>query len=63
MVEKYRAYSSFIEHGQYYGSNIAGKARRFLLNPGGRPKLRQMMDEVVRLEYPGFLSTQDTSCG
>jgi cation diffusion facilitator CzcD-associated flavoprotein CzcO len=63
MVEKYRAYSSFIEHGQYYGSNIAGKPRRFLLNPGGRPKLRQMMDEVVRLEYPGFLSTQDTSCG
>jgi cation diffusion facilitator CzcD-associated flavoprotein CzcO len=63
MVDKYRAYSSFIEHGQYYGSNIAGKPRRFLLNPGGRPKLRQMMDDVVRSDYSGFLSTEDAECG
>jgi cation diffusion facilitator CzcD-associated flavoprotein CzcO len=63
MVEKYRAYSSFIEHGQYYGTNVAGKPRRFLLNPGGRPKLREMMDDVVRNGYPGFLSEQDTFVG
>jgi cation diffusion facilitator CzcD-associated flavoprotein CzcO len=56
MVEKYRAYSSFVEHGQYYGANVAGKPRRFLLNPGGRPKLRQMMDDVVGAGYAGFVS-------
>jgi len=56
MVDKYRAYSSFIEHGQYYGANVPGKPRRFLLNPGGRPKLREMMGDVVANEYRGFLS-------
>jgi cation diffusion facilitator CzcD-associated flavoprotein CzcO len=56
MVEKYRDYSSFIEHGQYYGANIPGKPRRFLLNPGGRPKLRDMMTDVVGNDYQGFLT-------
>ena len=35
---------------------MAGKPRRFLLNPGGRPKLRQVMDEVRETRYRGFLS-------
>jgi uncharacterized protein (TIGR02246 family) len=63
MIEKYRAYSSFIEHGQYYGANVAGKPRRFLLNPGGRPKLRQMMDDVVANGYEGFLSGRVAPAG
>ncbi len=56
MVEKFRTYSTFIERGQYYGGNVAGKPLRFLLNPGGRPKLREMMDEVIKSDYEGFLS-------
>jgi cation diffusion facilitator CzcD-associated flavoprotein CzcO len=56
MVDKYRAYSSFIEHGQYYGENISGKPRRFLLNPAGRPKLHEMMNDVIAKDYDGFLS-------
>jgi cation diffusion facilitator CzcD-associated flavoprotein CzcO len=56
MVDKYRAYSTFIEHGQYYGENIEGKPRRFLLNPAGRPKLHEMMNDVIAKDYDGFLS-------
>jgi cation diffusion facilitator CzcD-associated flavoprotein CzcO len=56
MIEEFRAYSPFEERGQYYGGNTAGKPKRFLLNPGGRPKLDEMMQEVISSEYKGFLS-------
>jgi cation diffusion facilitator CzcD-associated flavoprotein CzcO len=56
MVEGYRAYSSFQERGQYYGGNTPGKAKRFLLNPGGRPMLLEHMEKAVNSEYEGFLS-------
>jgi cation diffusion facilitator CzcD-associated flavoprotein CzcO len=56
MIEKLRPYSSFDERGQYYGGNTPGKARRFLLNPGGRPKLDQFMASAVERDYQGFLS-------
>jgi len=56
MVESYRAYSSFQERGQYYGGNTPGKAKRFLLNPGGRPMLLEHMEKAVESGYEGFLS-------
>jgi cation diffusion facilitator CzcD-associated flavoprotein CzcO len=55
MIEKYRARSSFQERGQYYGGNTAGKPRRFLLNPGGRPQLAQALADAIASDYKGFL--------
>ena len=56
MVETFRAYSTFDERGQYYGGNTAGKPKRFLLNPGGRPKMVEAMQEAITSDYKGFLS-------
>jgi cation diffusion facilitator CzcD-associated flavoprotein CzcO len=49
-------FSSFVEHGQYYGTNVPGKARRFLLNPAGRPALLRVMARTVEAGYAGFLA-------
>jgi cation diffusion facilitator CzcD-associated flavoprotein CzcO len=56
MIEALRAFSPFDERGQYYGGNTAGKPKRFLLNPGGRPKMVEAMDEAISSDYKGFLS-------
>jgi cation diffusion facilitator CzcD-associated flavoprotein CzcO len=56
MIETYRAYSMFEERGQYYGGNTAGKPKVFLLNPGGKPKMLEAMEEAVSTDYKGFLS-------
>ncbi|MFE5022992.1 flavin-containing monooxygenase [Streptomyces sp. NPDC056656] len=56
MVAELAAYSSFGEHSYFFGANIAGKPRSFLLNPGGRPKLREARDEVLQSSYAGFFS-------
>jgi cation diffusion facilitator CzcD-associated flavoprotein CzcO len=55
MIEKLRSFSSFQERGQYYGGNTPGKAKRFLLNPGGRPKLDKFMASAAARGYQGFL--------
>jgi cation diffusion facilitator CzcD-associated flavoprotein CzcO len=46
--------SSFTEQSYFYGSNIPGKARRFLLNPLGRPKLLELMEAAIKNNYAGF---------
>ncbi|HEX3963479.1 MAG TPA: NAD(P)/FAD-dependent oxidoreductase [Trebonia sp.] len=51
--------SSFNESSYFYGTNIPGKARRFLLNPLGRPKLLELMDATVKSDYAGFFPGQD----
>lgn len=56
MIADLAVYSPFGEHSYFFGSNIAGKPRAFLLNPGGRPILRQMMGEVLENNYQGFLA-------
>ncbi|MBB3665608.1 cation diffusion facilitator CzcD-associated flavoprotein CzcO [Prauserella sediminis] len=56
MIENFRQYSRFEEHGQYYGGNTAGKAKAFLLNPGGKPKMMEAIGEAVSSGYQGFLS-------
>lgn len=43
-------------HSHYYGANIPGKPRRYLLNPGGRDRLHQMTRTLAEGGYPGFLS-------
>ncbi|WP_024796530.1 flavin-containing monooxygenase [Tomitella biformata] len=62
MVNTLAPHSMFSkDHSHYYGANIPGKPRRFLLNPGGRGKLHEMMAAVVDSDYRGFLSTPANS--
>jgi len=46
--------STFNEKSYFYGANVPGKARRFLLNPLGRPKLLELMEAAVKNSYAGF---------
>ena len=42
---------SFSASSYYFGANIPGKPRKYLLNSAGRPKLFQLIDEVVDNDY------------
>jgi hypothetical protein len=46
----------FHDSSYFFGSNVPGKARRLLLNPGGRVKLDEGIAEVVDSDFKGFLS-------
>jgi len=46
--------SPFGELGQYFGTNIPGKPRRYLLNAGGRPKLFKEIARVKNTNYAAF---------
>ena len=54
MIERNVAYSSFTEKSYYFGTNVPGKPRRFLLNSGGRPKLFTEIERVVDTDYKAF---------
>jgi cation diffusion facilitator CzcD-associated flavoprotein CzcO len=54
MVNRNVALSSFTERSYYYGTNIPGKPRRYLLNSGGRPKLFKEIARVVETDYAAF---------
>ena len=54
MVDKGAAKTTFGTIGQYVGGNIPGKPRRYLLNTGGRPKLFEVIAEVVANDYDAF---------
>jgi cation diffusion facilitator CzcD-associated flavoprotein CzcO len=54
MVDKGAAVTTFGTIGQYVGSNIPGKPRRYLLNTGGRPKLFEIAADVVAHDYAAF---------
>jgi cation diffusion facilitator CzcD-associated flavoprotein CzcO len=56
MIGQMEAYSPFQKRGQYYGGNTPGKAKAYLLNPGGRPKLDEFMAKAVDSGYQGFLA-------
>jgi len=55
MVDAGAQTASFTESSYFYGTNVPGKARRYLINPMGRPKLLEMMKDAVASEYQGFL--------
>jgi len=46
--------SPFNEKSYFFGTNIPGKARAFLLNSLGRPKLLEMMEGAAKNDYAGF---------
>ncbi len=54
MVDKAALQAPFGEFGQYYGTNIPGKPRRYLLNAGGRPKLFKEIARVKATNYEAF---------
>jgi hypothetical protein len=45
---------SFGASSYYFGSNIPGKPRRYLLNSGGRPKFFEEVAKVVQSDYAAF---------
>ncbi len=45
---------SFGESSYYFGSNIPGKPRRYLINAGGRPKLFTEIAKVIDSDYKAF---------
>ena len=54
MVDKGAALTTFGTIGQYVGSNIPGKPRRYLLNTGGRPKLFEIIADTKAHDYSAF---------
>jgi len=54
MVDKGAAVTTFGTVGQYVGSNIPGKPRRYLLNTGGRLKLFEVRAQVVADDYAAY---------
>jgi cation diffusion facilitator CzcD-associated flavoprotein CzcO len=63
MVDKGAAVTTFGTVGQYVGSNIPGKPRRYLLNTGGRMKLFEIRDDVVANDYRAFEMTRPSRSG
>jgi cation diffusion facilitator CzcD-associated flavoprotein CzcO len=59
MVETLAPQSIFsAEHSHYYGANVQGKPKKFLLNPGGRAKLHEMLDVMTSTtDFNGALAT------
>ncbi|HEX4492248.1 MAG TPA: NAD(P)/FAD-dependent oxidoreductase [Acidimicrobiia bacterium] len=55
MVDRGAVKSSFGECSYYFGTNIPGKPRKYLLNSGGRPKLFSVIADVVANDYGQFL--------
>jgi cation diffusion facilitator CzcD-associated flavoprotein CzcO len=55
MIDKAAQTNPFGELGQYFGTNIPGKPRRYLLNAGGRPKLFKEIARVKDTDYAAFL--------
>jgi hypothetical protein len=45
---------SFGLSSYYFGANIPGKPRKYLLNSAGRPKLFKEMAEVIANDYQAF---------
>ncbi|MCU1387199.1 MAG: otemo [Ilumatobacteraceae bacterium] len=54
MVNTYASTSPFSESSYFFGSNVPGKPVRYLLNPGGRPKLLSTIARAVRDGYGDF---------
>ena len=61
MIERNVARQSFTEKSYYFGTNIPGKPRRFLLNSGGRPKLHKEIDKVKASDYKAFRLSRSAS--
>jgi len=52
---------SFGESSYYFGANIPGKPRKYLLNSGGRPKLFKEIAKVIESDYKAFRLSRSAS--
>jgi cation diffusion facilitator CzcD-associated flavoprotein CzcO len=60
MIDTGAAKSPFGESSYFFGTNIPGKPRKYLLNSGGRPKLFKEIRRVHQNDYKAFrLSRSD----
>ncbi|WP_420639725.1 flavin-containing monooxygenase [Candidatus Poriferisocius sp.] len=55
MVDRGAEHSPFGEGSYYFGANIPGKPRKYLLNSGGRPKLFKEFERVRATDYAAFV--------
>ncbi len=51
---------SFGEKSYYFGTNIPGKPKRYLLNSGGRPKFFSIAADTVASDYDSFTLSRTT---
>jgi len=61
MVDEGAATAVFGEISYYFGTNIPGKPKRYLLNSGGRPKLFKEIARVRNTDYRAFRLTRSRS--
>jgi cation diffusion facilitator CzcD-associated flavoprotein CzcO len=61
MVDRGAALSPFGEISYYFGTNIPGKPRKYLLNSGGRPKLFKEFARVRESGYRDFTLSRRAS--
>ena len=55
MVNTYASTASFSEASYFFGANIPGKPIRYLLNPGGRPKLHSAIARAIDGGFDSFV--------
>ena len=63
MVDRGAADAPFGESSYFFGTNIPGKPRKYLLNSGGRPKLFKEIDKVVESDYKSFRLARSSDRG
>jgi cation diffusion facilitator CzcD-associated flavoprotein CzcO len=63
MVDRGAASSPFGESSYFFGTNIPGKPRKYLLNSGGRPKMFKEIDEVVKSDFKAFRLARSSDGG
>ena len=63
MVDRGAAGAPFGESSYFFGTNIPGKPRKYLLNSGGRPKLFKEIDKVVASDYKSFRLVRSSDRG
>ena len=63
MIDAGAAMSPFGEISYYFGSNIPGKPRKYLLNSGGRPKLLKEIKRVFDNHYEAFMLSSRSDRG
>ncbi|HEV2308995.1 MAG TPA: NAD(P)/FAD-dependent oxidoreductase [Acidimicrobiia bacterium] len=61
MVDRGAVFSPFGEISYYFGTNIPGKPRKYLLNSGGRPKLFKEFARVRATGYRDFKRSRRAS--
>jgi len=61
MVNRGAAKATFGESSYFFGANIPGKPRRYLLNSGGRPMLFKVIADVQANDYEGFALSRSST--